>query len=75
LYRTLGRISDRYKREGGCVIPGEICMGAEGDLCATGIERCWEAHAEVSRGHSRCQSELKGRTLKAASRRREHMDS
>ena len=22
-------------------------------LCATGTERCWDAHAEVSRGHSR----------------------
>ena len=28
-------------------------MGAEGDLSATGTERCREAHAEVSRGHSR----------------------
>jgi hypothetical protein len=28
-------------------------MGAEGDLSATGIERCREAHAEVSRDHSR----------------------
>jgi hypothetical protein len=50
-------------------------MGAEGNLCATGIERCREAYAEVSRGHSRCLDEPKGRTLKAASRRRDHTDS
>jgi hypothetical protein len=50
-------------------------MGAEGDLCASDIERCREAHAEVSKGHIRRQFGLKGRTLKAASRRREHMDS
>jgi len=50
-------------------------MSAEGNLCATGIERCWDAYAEVSRGHSRRQHEPKGRTLKAASRRREHTDS
>ena len=75
LYGTLRRISDRHKREGGCAIPGEICMGAGGNLCATGIGRCREAHAEVSRGHSRRQSGPKGRTLKAASRRREHTDS
>ena len=50
-------------------------MSAEGDLSATGIERCRDAHAEVSRGHSRCQHESKGRTLKTASRRREHTDS
>jgi hypothetical protein len=31
-------------------------MGAEGNLCATGIERCREAHAEVSRGHVSEQS-------------------
>ena len=52
LHGTPWRISDRYKREGGCVIPGEICMGARRP-CATGIERCREARAEVSRGHSR----------------------
>ena len=28
LHGTLWRISDRYKREGGCVIPGEILTGA-----------------------------------------------
>ncbi len=50
-------------------------MGAEGNLCATGVERCGEAHAEVSRGHIRCLHEPKGRTGNAASRRREHMDS
>ena len=50
-------------------------MGARGDLSATVIERCREAHAEVSRGHIRRQSGLKGRTLKAASRRRDHTDS
>ena len=50
-------------------------MGAEGNLCATGVERCRDVHVEVSRGHSRCQAGPKGRTLKAASRRREHTDS
>ena len=38
-------------------------MGAEGNLRATDIEKCREAHAEVSRGHSRCRHEPKGRTL------------
>jgi len=50
-------------------------MSAEGNLSATGIERCGEAHAEVSRGHSRCHHEPKGRTWNTASRRREHTDS
>jgi len=44
-----------------------------GPPCATGIERCREGLPEVSRGHSRRQHEPKGRTLEAASRRREHM--
>ena len=41
----------------------------------TDIERFRDAIAEVSRGHIRRRSGLKGRTLKAASRRRDHMDS
>jgi hypothetical protein len=47
-------------------------MDAEGDLCATDIERCRDVHAEVSRGHSSYGKIVKGRTLKAASRRRDH---
>jgi len=59
--------------QGGCVIPGEICTGAEGDLCASAIVRWRDACAEVSRGHRRRKP--KGRTWKTASRRREHMGS
>jgi len=55
---------------------GASYPGRSGGLpCATDIERCWDGLPEVSRGHSRCQFEPKGRTLKAASRRREHTDS
>ncbi len=49
--------------------------GRSGGLpCATDIERCREGSPEVSRGHSRRQDEAKGRTLEAASRRRDHTD-
>ena len=50
--------------------------GRSGGLpCATGIERCRDGQPEVSRGHSSCQQGATGRTLKAASRRREHTES
>jgi hypothetical protein len=59
----------------GASYPGRSARVPRGNLRATGIERCRDAHAEVSRGHSRRQHEPKGRTLKAASRRRDHTDS
>ena len=55
--------------------PGRSAWVPRTNLSATGIERCREAHAEVSRGHIRRQSGPKGRTLKAASRRWDHTDS
>jgi hypothetical protein len=51
VYGTPWRTGDRSKREGGYVIPGAICIDAEGDRCATDIERCQEVYAEGSRGH------------------------
>src|ERR1019366_5927273 len=58
---TLLRISNGHKHEDGCVIPGEVFMSSESNHSATDIERCREAYAEVSRGHSRCQHEQIGR--------------
>jgi hypothetical protein len=55
---------------------GASYPGRSGGLpCATGIERCRDGLPEVSRGHSRCPYEPKGRTLKAVSRRRDHRES
>ena len=35
------RISDRYKREGGCVIPGEILRGHGGGRGLSCLQRAW----------------------------------
>jgi hypothetical protein len=49
LARKLRRISDRDKREGECVIPGEIWWFA---VRATGVVRRWDEPPEVSSGHT-----------------------
>ena len=72
LYGTLRRKSDRHKREGRCVIPGEICMGAIVLPVPQGAGRLMQKSAEAIVGARACS---KGRTLKAASRQWDHTDS
>jgi hypothetical protein len=47
LHRTMRRISDRHKREGGCVIPGEICMAAIVLLTSRGVRMVVQKSAEA----------------------------
>lgn len=46
LHGTMGRISDRHKREGGCAIPGEICTAAEVLLASRGGRMAVQKSAE-----------------------------
>ena len=47
LHRTLRRISDRHKREGGCVIPGEIWCSALELATSRGVARGHQKSAEA----------------------------
>ena len=47
LHRTMRRISDRHKREGGCVIPGEICTAAVVLLTSRGVRMAVQKSAEA----------------------------
>ena len=61
LYGKSSRICGRYKREGGCALPGEVCRAA---VSANDIERCRDGSTEVSRGHSRRLDYAEGPNVK-----------
>ncbi|CAL8475618.1 protein of unknown function (plasmid) [Caballeronia sp. S22] len=46
MHGMMRRISDRHKREGGCVIPGEICAAAEVLLASRGAGMAVQKSAE-----------------------------
>jgi hypothetical protein len=46
-HRTTRRISDRHKREGKCVIPGEICTAAIVLLTSRGVRMVVQKSAEA----------------------------
>ena len=62
LYGRHGRICGRYKREGGCALPGEVSMFVShyGEYMTTVTETLLDEHGEVSRGHSRSIDQTEG---------------
>ena len=61
LYGKHSRICGRYKREGGCALPGEVYRSA---MSANDIERCCDGSTEVSRGHIRRLDRAEGPNVK-----------
>jgi hypothetical protein len=62
LYGKHGSRCGGHKREGRSALPGEICPSVP--IGTTGVERCREGRAEVSRGHSRHNDRVEGPNVK-----------
>ena len=68
LHGTPWRRSDRHKREGGCVIPGEVCMGAIVLPASRGVGMLMQKSAEAIVG-----GDTEGPNRDTASRQRDHV--